>query len=93
LDLLDQKEIEVPGPKGDKAGGVVYVRWGDNSCPDGGAQLVYADRAGGPHYTQGGGSNPQCLPLDPNFYGACGSLYLVLLIVMISFLVLCAQSN
>ena len=35
----------VPGPKGDGAGGVVYVRWGHNSCPDGGAQLVYAGRA------------------------------------------------
>jgi len=59
----------VPGPKGDKAGGVVYVRWGHNSCPDGGAQLVYAGRAGGSHYkSSGGGGNPQCLPLDPNFY-------------------------
>ena len=59
----------VPGPKGDRVGGVVYVRWGHDSCPDGGAQLVYAGRAGGSHYThQGGGGNPQCLPLDPNFY-------------------------
>jgi len=59
----------VPGPKGDRAGGVVYVRWGHNSCPDGGAQLVYAGRAGGSCYShKGGGGNPQCLPLDPNFY-------------------------
>jgi len=59
----------VPGPKGDKGGGVVYVRWGHNSCPDGGAQLVYAGRAGGSHRShKGGGSNPQCLPLDPKFY-------------------------
>ena len=58
----------VPGPKGERAGGVVYVRWGHDSCPDGGAQLVYAGRAGGSHYSQGGGGNPQCLPLDPNFY-------------------------
>ena len=59
----------VPGPKGDRTGGVVYVRWGHNSCPDGGAQLVYAGRAGGSRYNQkGGGSNPQCLPLDPKFY-------------------------
>ena len=29
---------------------------------------MYCGRAGGPHYTHaGGGSNPQCLPLDPNF--------------------------
>ena len=59
----------VPGPKGDGTGGVVYVRWGHNSCPGGGAQLVYAGIAGGSHYTSwGGGGNPQCLPLDPNFY-------------------------
>ena len=59
----------VPGPKGERTGGVVYVRWGHDSCPDGGAQLVYAGRAGGSHYDhRGGGSNPQCLPLDPNFY-------------------------
>ena len=59
----------VPGPKGERAGGVVYVRWGHDSCPDGGAQLMYAGRAGGSHYShQGGGGNPQCLPLDPNFY-------------------------
>jgi len=30
---------------------------------------VYAGRAGGSDFTQnGGGSNPQCLPLDPNYY-------------------------
>ena len=62
-------DIGVPGPKGDGTGGVVYVRWGHNSCPGGGAQLVYAGRAGGSHYSHGGGGgNPQCLPLDPNFY-------------------------
>ena len=59
----------VPGPKGERGAGVVYVRWGHDSCPDGGAQLVYAGRAGGSHYShKGGGGNPQCLPLDPNFY-------------------------
>ena len=59
----------VPGPKGERAGGVVYVRWGHNSCPDGGAQLLYAGRAGGSGYGhKGGGGNPQCLPLDPTFY-------------------------
>ena len=59
----------VPGPKGERGAGVVYVRWGHDSCPDGGAQLVYAGRAGGSdHNHKGGGGNPQCLPLDPNFY-------------------------
>ena len=47
----------------------MYVRWGHNSCPDGGAELVYAGRAGGSRYShKGGGGNPQCLPLDPNFH-------------------------
>ena len=59
----------IPGLKGDRAGGVVYVRWGHNSCPKSGAQLVYAGRAGGSYYGhKGGGGNPQCLPLDPTFY-------------------------
>ena len=48
-------------------GGTVYVRWGHEQCPST-AQLVYSGRAGGPQHNQaGGGSNPQCLPLDPNF--------------------------
>ena len=65
----------VHGPKGDGAGGVVYVRWGHNSCLSGGAQLVYAGRAGGSgHGHTGGGGNPQCLPLDPNFYKTISGL-------------------
>ena len=58
------------GMKGDKEernGGTVYVRWGHDQCPST-AQLVYSGRAGGPeHRSPGGGSNPQCLPMDPNF--------------------------
>ena len=58
------------GMKGDKEernGGTVYVRWGHDQCPST-AQLVYSARVGGSNYGQdGGGSNPQCLPLDPNF--------------------------
>ena len=53
--------------KGEENGGTVYVRWGHDQCPST-AQLVYSGRAGGSHFTHnGGGSNPQCLPLDPNF--------------------------
>ena len=53
--------------KGEGNGGTVYVRWGHDQCPST-AQLVYSGRAGGPlHSHSGGGSNPQCLPLDPNF--------------------------
>ena len=45
----------------------MFVRWGHNQCPST-AQLVYSGRAGGPWYNHhGGGSNPQCLPMDPNF--------------------------
>ena len=60
----------VTGPKGDKGGsGVVYVRWGHRSCPSTGAQRLYAGRTGGSHNNhKGGGSNPQCLPEDPNYY-------------------------
>jgi len=51
----------------------VYVRWGHDSCPDGGAQLEYVGRAGGSYFWhKGGGGNPQCLPLDPNFYKTVG---------------------
>ena len=51
-------------------GGAVYVRWGHTSCPSyTGAQLVYKGRAGGSHWSHsGGGADPQCLPLDPDFY-------------------------
>ena len=56
------------GQKGEPAGGVVYVRWGHDSCPSTGAHLVYSGRAGGSLWSSsGGGSNPQCLPLDPNY--------------------------
>ena len=45
----------------------MYVRWGHNQCPST-AQLVYSGRAGGSFFNQaGGGSNPQCLPVDPKF--------------------------
>ena len=45
----------------------MYVWWGHNHCPSI-AQLVYSGRGGGTHFDHaGGGSNPQCLPLDPNF--------------------------
>ena len=57
------------GHKRERIGGVVYVRWGHKSCPDTGAQLLYSGRAGGSCYShKRGGGNPQCLPLDPDFY-------------------------
>ena len=55
------------GDKEERNGETVYVRWGNDECPST-AQLMYSGRAGGSHWNQaGGGSNPQCLPLDPNF--------------------------
>ena len=58
------------GDKEDRNGGAVYVRWGHDECPPT-AQLVYSGRAGGSNYDQfGSGTNPQCLPLDPNYLTA-----------------------
>ena len=63
--VIGQKGMK--GDKEERNGGTVYVRWGHDECPST-AQLVYSGRTGGPHWNQaGGGSNPQCLPLDPNF--------------------------
>ena len=62
---LGQKGMK--GDKEERNGGIVYLRWGHDQYPSTG-QLVYAGRAGGPYFSHsGGGSNPQCLPLDPNF--------------------------
>ena len=64
----DKGDQGLTGPKGEAAGGLIYVRWGHDSCPSNGAQLVYTGRAAGSSHTQkGGGANPQCLPLDPNY--------------------------
>jgi len=55
------------GDNEERNGGTVYVRWGHYQCLST-AQLVYAGRAGGPQFNHpGSGSNPQCLPMDPNF--------------------------
>ena len=55
------------GVKEERNGGTVYVRWGHDQCPST-ARLVYSGRVGGSyHGHSGGGTNPQCLPLDPNF--------------------------
>ena len=57
----------VKGDKEERNAGTVYVRWGHDQCPST-TQLVYSGRAGGSNWNQGGGgSNPQCLPLDPDF--------------------------
>ena len=57
------------GPPGPVSGGVVYTRWGKQTCPDTeGTQLLYAGRAGGSNYhTDGGASNYLCMPDDPEY--------------------------
>ena len=46
-------------------GGVAYVRWGHTNCAAG-AETVYSGRVGGSFYNhRGGGSNYQCLTLEP----------------------------
>ena len=56
----------LPGPRN---GGVVYTRWGSDSCPSTtGTELLYSGRAGKTHYNQkGGGGNFQCMPDDPDY--------------------------
>ena len=45
--------------------GVAYVRWGRTTCPNT-AEEVYVGRAAGSHYShRGGGSNYQCVTLQP----------------------------
>ena len=62
----------VKGDKEERNGGTVYVRWGHDQCPSS-AQRVYSGRAGGSSRTNtGDGSNPQCLPLDPNYLRTLG---------------------
>ena len=65
-----------PGPPGPRSGGVTYVRWGRTTCPDTeGTELVYTGRAAGSHYSHsGGGSNYQCITLEPeNFAFGAGT--------------------
>ena len=76
MSLTGPKEAQghkgIKGDKEDRNGGTVYVRLGHNQHPST-AQLVYGGRVEGLHYEQsGGGSNHQCLPLDPNYISIHG---------------------
>ena len=57
------------GPPGPKNGGVVYIRWGKNNCPNvSETELVYVGRAGGSWFRHtGGGANHLCMPTDPDY--------------------------
>ncbi|XP_060607150.1 uncharacterized protein LOC132759400 [Ruditapes philippinarum] len=47
--------------------GTTYIRWGRTTCPDK-AFLVYKGYVAGSHYTHSGtGSNPLCLPENPDY--------------------------
>ena len=54
--------------------GVAYVRWGRDVCPTGiETKLVYVGRAAGSHYShRGGGSNYQCITLEPQNFDDFG---------------------
>ena len=74
----DIGEKGMTGPKGDMgSSGVVYIRWGRTTCPDG-VDRVYYGRAAGSHYnTKGGTSDHLCLPETPqykNYYSSVGYL-------------------
>ena len=58
-----------PGLPGPRNGGVVYTRWGSDSCPSTtGTELLYSGRAGNTHHGhKGGGANYQCMPDDPDY--------------------------
>ena len=60
-----------PGPPGPSNGGVVFTRWGKNTCPTTqGTQLLYIGKAAGGHYDHSGGAAEYiCLPDDPEFLG------------------------
>ncbi|XP_030847794.1 short-chain collagen C4-like [Strongylocentrotus purpuratus] len=45
--------------------GVIYIRWGNDVCPED-AELIYSGTIGGAHYTHSGsGSNYLCMPEEP----------------------------
>ena len=56
------------GPKGDMgSSGVVYIRWGRTTCPNGADRVYYGRAAGSQYYTKGGTSDFLCLPETPQY--------------------------
>ena len=66
LDIINNRGEEL---KALGNGGVVYIRWGNTTCPDGiNTQLLYSGLAGKSSYNQqGGGNNFQCFPEEPEY--------------------------
>ena len=57
-----------PGPGTNTASGAVYTRWGSSSCPNvTGTERVREGRAGKVDHDQGGGTNYQCMPNEPDY--------------------------
>ena len=56
------------GPKGDMgSSGVVYIRWGRTTCPNGADSVYYGRAAGSRWTTKGGTSDHLCLPETPQY--------------------------
>ena len=57
------------GPSGPTRGGIIYVRWGNSSCPSApGTELVYNGiTAGSLYQNSGGGANYLCMPHNPQY--------------------------
>ena len=64
----DIGEKGMTGPKGDMgSSGVVYIRWGRTTCPNGADKIYYGRAAGSRYNTKGGTSEYLCLPETPQY--------------------------
>ena len=74
----DIGEKGMTGPKGDMgSSGVVYIRWGRTTCPNGADRVYYGRAAGSHRHTKGGTSDHLCLPEVPqykNYYSSVSYL-------------------
>lgn len=51
--------------------GGTYIRWGRTSCANG-SDIMYSGKMGGSQFNEGGGYNPQCFPLSPEYLETSG---------------------
>ena len=64
----DIGEKGMTGPKGGMgSSGVVYIRWGRTTCPNGADEVYYGRAAGSRWTTKGGTSDHLCLPETPQY--------------------------
>jgi len=70
VQLAETEETEELAETERSRGGVVYTRWGLQTCPRT-STLVYFGRAAGAHYTHSGsGTNYICMPHNPEYYSS-----------------------